>query len=145
MGMILNDGAFFMAGMEEIVEACREAEEGIKALRDKLVGLLTQQCTEAEDAEGDPAAFPTDPNVLERMKAMSMKEWDDTNELRNENIEHERPLWQNAAALARSKMSARAQAFARQMMQQKARQAMKRRKLKHADGSFPDWGCGCVR
>lgn len=60
-------------------------------------------------------------------------------------LEWERSFWRGAAALARSRMAARAQAFARQMMQQKARQAMKRRKLKHADGSFPDWRCGCVR
>lgn len=60
-------------------------------------------------------------------------------------LKWERAGWRGAASLARSRMAARAQAFAVQMENQKARQAMKRRKLKHADGSFPDWECGCVR
>lgn len=51
----------------------------------------------------------------------------------------ERIRWRRAAAFARSRMAARAQAFARQMEHQKARQAMKRRKLLHAEGHFPDW------
>lgn len=54
----------------------------------------------------------------------------------------ERIFWRRAAAFARSQMAARAQAFARQMEHHKARQAMKRRKLLHAEGHFPDWACG---
>lgn len=50
----------------------------------------------------------------------------------------ERIFWREAAAFARSRMAARAQAFARQMEHQKARQVMKRRKLLHAEGHFPD-------
>lgn len=52
--------------------------------------------------------------------------------------DEDRFFWREAAAFARSRMAARAQAFARQMEHQKARQAMKRRKLMHVDGSFPD-------
>ena len=119
MGMILNDGAIFMAGMEEIVEACREAEEGLETLLNKLLGIVKSGYMELADL-AVPGYCPT----LEEI---------------------ERAGWRGAAALARSRMAARAQAFARQMEHQKARQAMKRRKLKHADGSFPDWDCGCVR
>ena len=50
----------------------------------------------------------------------------------------ERIFWREAASFARSRMAARAQAFARQMEHQKARQVMKRRKLLHAEGRFPD-------
>lgn len=50
----------------------------------------------------------------------------------------DRIFWRRAAAFARSQMAARAQAFARKMEHQKARQAMKRRKLLHAEGHFPD-------
>lgn len=50
----------------------------------------------------------------------------------------ERIFWRRAAAFARSRMAARAQAFSRQMEHQKARQVMKRRKLLHAEGHFPD-------
>lgn len=53
-------------------------------------------------------------------------------------LEQERAGWRSAAAFARSRMAARAQAFSRQMVHQKARQAMKRRKLLHSEGSFPD-------
>ena len=67
-------------------------------------------------------------------------------ELKEESFEKEEDLddgerifWREAAAFARSRMAARAQAFARQMEHQKARQAMKRRKLLHAEGHFPDW------
>lgn len=113
MGMILNEGAFFMAWPEEIVEACREATEGIEALLDKLLGFGTPSPMEELAALAVPGYCPT-PREIERAG------------------------WQNAAALARSRMAARAQAFARQMMQQKARQAMKRRKLMHSESSFPD-------
>lgn len=65
-----------------------------------------------------------------------------TNEMEAElDTAMERIFWRRAAAFARSKMAARAQAFARQMEHQKARQAMKRRKLLHAEGHFPDWAC----
>lgn len=141
MGMILNNGAFFAATMEEIRAACQETAESLEALLDKLLGICTTERTEAEDTEGDPTAFPTDPDVLERMKAMCKEEPPAI----NVNVEFERPFWRGAAAYARKKMAARAQDYARQMKQVKARQEMKRRKLKHADSSFPDWGSGCVR
>lgn len=82
--------------------------------------------------------------ALEKIAALAEMNPEDARE-RAEELAKERSFWRGAAALARSRMAARAQAFARQMMQQKARQAMRRRKLKHADGSFPDWRCGCVR
>lgn len=120
MNITYEPGAFFMALPEEIVEACREAMEGIEALLDKLLGFGTPSPMEELAALAVPGYCPT-PREIEVAG------------------------WKDAAALARSRMAARAQAFAQQMEQQKARQAMKRRKLKHADGSFPDWECGCVR
>lgn len=119
MGMILNNGAFFAAEMEKIREVIIEEMGDIEALLNKLLGIVKSGYMELADL-AVPGYCPT----LEEI---------------------ERAGWQNAAALARSRMAARAQAFARQMENQKARQAMKRRKLKHAEGSFPDWGCGCVR
>jgi hypothetical protein len=120
MNITLGPGAFFAAEMEEIREAILEEFGDIDALLSKLLGFGT-------------------PSVYEELAALAVPGYCPTPR------EIERAGWQNAAALARSRMAARAQAFARQMMQQKARQAMKRRKLKHADGSFPDWRCGCVR
>lgn len=120
MGMILNNGAFFAAAMEEIREVIIEEMGDIEALLDKLLGFGT-------------------PSVYEELAALAVPGYCPTPR------EIERAGWQNAAALAIKKAAARAQAFARQMENQKARQAMKRRKLKHADGSFPDWECGCVR
>ena len=102
MGMILNNGAFFAATMEEIRGVILEEVGDIEALLDKLLGF----------------------------GALSEPE------------EIERAGWQNAASFSIKKAAARAQAYARLMMDQKARQVMKRRKLKHADGCFPDWGCG---
>lgn len=120
MGMILNNGAFFAAEIEKIRDVICEELGDIEALLDKLLGFGTPFEYEELAALAVPGYCPT-PREIEIAG------------------------WKDAAALARSRMAARAQAFARQMMQQKARQAMKRRKLKHADGSFPDWECGCVR
>ena len=113
-------GAYFAATMEEIQYACQEMIESLDALLDRLLGFGTLSEMEEIAALAVPGYCPTPQEI-------------------------ERAGWKDAAALARSRMAARAQAFARQMMQQKARQAMKRRKLKHADGSFPDWESGCVR
>ncbi len=82
--------------------------------------------------------------AFEKLAALAEMNTEDAREWAKE-LAKERSLWRGAAALARSRMAARAQAFARQMMQQKARQAMRRRKMKHADGYFPDWEGGCVR
>lgn len=71
-------------------------------------------------------------------KIIEEKLADNTDYLRLENIAWERTGWRSASAFARSRMAAMAQAFARQMEHQKARQAMKRRKLLHAEGHFPD-------
>ena len=120
MGMILNNGAFFAAAMEEIREVIIEEMGDIEALLDKLLGIGTPSFYEEIAPLAVPGYCPTPQEI-------------------------ERAGWQNAATLALKKAAARAQAFARQMTQQKARQEMKRRKLKHADGSFPDWGSGCVR
>lgn len=38
MGMILNNGAFFMGFIDEIREALQEAEEGLETLLAKLLG-----------------------------------------------------------------------------------------------------------
>lgn len=57
-------------------------------------------------------------------------------------MDDERRFWRAAAALTRSKAASRAQAFACRMAQEKARMAMKRRKLMHAEGHFPDMACG---
>lgn len=118
MNITYGQGSFFMATMEEIVEACQETMESLEALIDRLMGFGTP-CQEIAALAAD-GYCPT-PREIERAG------------------------WRSAAAHAIKKAAARAQAFSRQMMQQKARQAMKRRKLKHADGSFPDWGCACVR
>ena len=120
MGMILNDGAFFSTMMDEIEKAAQEMSEEIEELLDKLLGFGTLSTMEEIAALAVPGYCPT-PREIERAG------------------------WRGAASLARKKMAARAQAFARQMENQKARQAMKRRKLKHADGSFPDWECVYVR
>ena len=119
MNITYGQGSFFMATMQEIVEACQETMESLEALLDRLLGF------------GSPS--------MEEIAALAVPGYCTTPR------EIERAGWQKAAAFARSKDAARAQAFARQMEQEKARQAMKRRKLKHADGSFPDWDCGCVR
>lgn len=120
MNITYEPGAFFAVTMEEICEACQETMESLESLLDKLLGFGTPSPMEELAALAVPGYCPT-PREIEVAG------------------------WKDAAALARSRMAARAQAFARQMMQQKARQAMKRRKLKHADGYFPDWECGCVR
>lgn len=51
-------------------------------------------------------------------------------------------FWRAAAALTCSKAASRAQEFACRMQGEKARRTMKRRKLLHAEGHFPDMACG---
>lgn len=80
--------------------------------------------------------------VQAAQKIIEEKLPDDTDYLRLENIAWEREYWRRAAAFARLKMTARAQAFARQMEHQKARQVMKRRKMMHDEGHFPDVSFG---
>lgn len=112
MGMILNNGAFFMGCMDEIRDAIQEAEEGLETLLNKLLGFGTPEYMDLADL----AVAGYCPSLEEI----------------------ERAGWRSAAAFARSKMASRVQAFARQMEHQKARQAMKRRKLMHSESSFPD-------
>ena len=116
MGMILNDGALFMGCMDEIRDLIQEAEEGIETLLAKLLGLCTPGYMELAD--------------------MAVAGYCPTHK------EIERAGWRSAAALTRSKAQARAQAFACRMAHEKARMAMKRRKLLHAEGHFPDMACG---
>lgn len=120
MNITYGPGAFFAVTMEEICEAFQETMESLEALLDRLLGFGT-------------------PSVMEELAALAVPGYCPTPR------EIEVAGWKDAAAYARKKMAARAQAFARTIKQEKARQAMKRRKLKHADGSFPDWECGCVR
>ena len=120
MNITLGPGAFFAAEIEKLRDAILCEYGDIEALLDKLLGFGTHSEMEELAALAVPGYCPT-PREIEVAG------------------------WKDAAALARSRMAARAQAFAQQMMQQKARQAMQRRKLKHADGSFPDWECGCLR
>lgn len=120
MNITFGPGAFFSAEIVEFYDAIRETFGDIEAAFDKLLGFGT-------------------PSVMEEIAALAVPGYCPTPR------EIEVAGWKDAAALTRSRMAARAQAFARQMMQQKARQAMKRRKLKHADGNFPDWEGGCVR
>lgn len=132
----------------QAIESFRKVIADLSARREEI----ERQAAEAQDLEittsleaGDTSYFLSLMDMIKESQHLCKKEQDDTNELRIENIEWERPFWRSAAAYARKKMAARAQAYARQMENQKARQAMKRRKLKHADGSFPDWAFGCVR
>ena len=120
MNITFGPGAFFSTEIVEFYDAIREAFGDIEAAFDKLLGFGTLHEMEEVASLTVPGYCPT-PREIEVAG------------------------WKDAASLARSRMAARAQAFARQMMQQKARQAMKRRKLKHADGYFPDWEGGCVR
>lgn len=115
MNIILGPGALFIDG-KHIGQVFSEVIEEIRA------GLV-----EAKEAM-----------VQEAQKIIEEKLPDDTDYLRLENIAWEREFWHRAAAFAHIKMTARAQAFARQMEHQKARQAMKRRKMMHAEGHFPD-------
>ena len=116
MGMILNNGALFMGCMDEIRDALQGAEEGLETLLDKLLGFVSPEYMELADLAAD-GYCPTPQEI-------------------------ERAGWRSAAAFARSRMAARAQAFARQMEHQQARQAMKRRKLLRDEGHFPDWARG---
>lgn len=143
--------------MEAIKKACLNEKicQAIESFR-KVIAHLSARCEEIERqtaealdrematalAAGDTISFASLMDMIKEAQDMCKKEPDDTNELRDENMEWERPFWRSAAALARSRVAARAQAYAVQMMQQKARQAMQRRKLKHADGYFPDWEGG---
>ena len=112
MNITYGQGAFFMAEMEKIWAPIPEAVGEIKAMFDKLLGFGAPEYMEIADL----AVAGYCPSLEEI----------------------ERAGWHSAAAFARSRMAARAQAFARQMEHQKARQALKRRKLLHSDGSFPD-------
>lgn len=50
-------------------------------------------------------------------------------------------FWGEDAQIFSEKMAARQNEVARAMANESARQAMKRRKLLHAEGHFPDWAC----
>lgn len=56
-------------------------------------------------------------------------------------LEWERHLWDDASILEHEQIAAMMKAIAAEMAEEKARQAMKRRKLLHAEGSFPDLRC----
>ena len=115
MNITYGQGAFFMAGMDEIREAIQESVEGIETLLDKLLGFGTPETMCLADMAVD-GYCPS----LEEI---------------------ERHGWRRAAALTRSKAQARAKAFACRMESEKARMAMKRRKLLRGEGRFPDMAC----
>lgn len=116
MNITYGQGAFFMAGMDEIRDALQEAEEGLETLLDKLLGFGTPSLYEELSALVVPGYCPTPQEI-------------------------ERNGWRSAAALTRSKAKARAKAFACRMESEKARRAMKRRKLLRGEGRFPDMAC----
>lgn len=116
MNITYSQGAFFMAGMDEIREAIQESVEGIEALLDKFLGFGTPEYMDIADLAVD-GYCPT-PREIERNG------------------------WHSAAALTRAKAQARAKEFACRMESEKARRAMKRRKLLRGEGRFPDMTCG---
>ena len=142
--------------MEAIKKACFDVQvcQAIESFHKVIAALnakreeIERQKAEALEREMATALDAGDTTTLITLLDMIKEAQDMCKEeppAINDNMEWERPFWRGATALARSRMAARAQAFARKMEQEKARQAMKRRKLKHADGSFPDWECGCLR
>ena len=146
----------FSALMEAIEKVCFDAPicQAIESFR-KVIEDINARRMEIERQEAEAlelaranALAAGDTITLETLLDMIKETQDVCKEepaAINVNIEWERPFWRGAAALALKKAAARAQAFARQMEHQKARQVMKRRKLMHAEGRFPDWGGGCVR
>ncbi len=118
MNIMCGHGAFYAATMDEIRTFVRENIGDIEALLDRLMGFGTIEDAAFYDAVPvGCAGYVKTPREIEREG------------------------WRKAAFLSRTRAAARAQAYARMMQGEKARRAMKRRKLMHADGSFPDWEC----
>lgn len=114
---------------EELLRAAKEREE--REARKRIEIMLFEVEQQAID-ENECAKI----ECLEKLLEMA-KEPED-----RDRLEWERGLWNKAAALTRSKAASRAQAFACRMQGEKARRTMKRRKLLHAEGHFPDMVCG---
>jgi len=100
------------------------------------VGTLTESCEEMK------AIYEKMKALIEKMKALFEKMKGQADEINPQDaleaLIENRKNWKEAAYLSEEQAAAMMKAIEGELADQAARQAMKRRKLMHADSSFPD-------
>ena len=112
---------------DSLCEYVREIEDA----RRKEIERLEAEALERENAEAAVEAVPFDV-LLEKLDAFK----DECHSI----IRHENAMfWGEDARIFNEKAAARQREILRAIQDENARQAMKRRKLLHNEGSFPEW------
>jgi hypothetical protein len=131
MGYI-NDTSSLFADLRDAIkkasDALYESICKIRTFQDEDQAEIEQQIEEAQAAV-DVIPFDV---MLEKLKEMD--ERPDPEMLRMSSM-----FWGEDARIFNEKAAARQREILRAMQDESARQAMKRRKLLHNEGSFPEW------
>ncbi len=99
----------------------------------KEIERLEAEALAQENAEASMEAVPFDV-MLEKMEEFDR-------ECRSITRQEAAMFWNEDAQIFSEKMAARQNEVVRAMENESTRQAMKRRKLLHDEGHFPDWAC----
>ncbi len=112
---------------------CNDMSDRIREIKDahhKEIERLEAEALAQENAEASTEAVPFDV-MLEKMEEFDR-------ECRSITRQEAAMFWNEDAQIFSEKMAARQNEVVRAMENESARQAMKRRKLLHAEGHFPD-------